>query len=144
MSRRLDPQFIETPGPLETPCWVWQGRPDVGGYGRLRDGGGLRQAHVVFYERRCGPVPDGLVLDHLCSVPRCVNPDHLEAVTQVVNVRRSRVAKFTVDDVAQIRADYAAGRADQPTLAARYGVTQQAVSLVIRRKTWADVAPAHS
>jgi hypothetical protein len=36
-----------------------------------------------------GPVPDGLVLDHLCRRKHCVNPDHTEPVTQAENIRRS-------------------------------------------------------
>jgi hypothetical protein len=35
-----------------------------------------------------GPILDGLVIDHLCSVRRCCNPDHLEAVTNAENTRR--------------------------------------------------------
>jgi hypothetical protein len=42
------------------------------------------------YEMLVGPVPDGLELDHLCRVPACVNPDHLEPVTHIENVRRGR------------------------------------------------------
>jgi len=44
----------------------------------------------VAYELECGPIPDGLVLDHLCRVRACVRPGHLEAVTQRVNLLRGR------------------------------------------------------
>ena len=40
------------------------------------------------YEDANGPIPDGLVIDHLCRIPSCVNPEHLEAVTPAVNNRR--------------------------------------------------------
>lgn len=71
-------------------CWIWQGATTNGygivGLGRRQDG--TRNTHRVTYEHKNGPVPAGLVLDHLCRTPRCCNPDHLEAVTQQVNVDR--------------------------------------------------------
>jgi hypothetical protein len=45
-------------------------------------------AHRVSYEWARGPIPDGLEIDHLCQVPLCVNPDHLEVVTRAVNAKR--------------------------------------------------------
>jgi hypothetical protein len=43
-------------------------------------------AHRVSYELHKGPIPEGLVIDHLCRVRHCVNPDHLRAVTHAVNI----------------------------------------------------------
>jgi hypothetical protein len=48
----------------------------------------MKSAHRVAYEDRIGPIPKGLVLDHLCRDPLCVNPFHLEPVTLKVNNRR--------------------------------------------------------
>lgn len=72
-------------------CWLWTACLNKAGYGKIGAGGGKtgwRLAHRVSYEMRHGPVPDGLELDHLCRVRRCVNPDHLEPVTQRVNLMR--------------------------------------------------------
>ena len=46
--------------------------------------------HRVSYETWVGPIPDDWVVDHLCSNKRCFNPDHLEAVTQRVNIKRAQ------------------------------------------------------
>lgn len=69
-------------------CWEWTGFRVKEGYGGVAWQGKVKRAHRIFYELTVGPVPEGLVLDHLCRVRHCVNPDHLEAVTQKVNVQR--------------------------------------------------------
>lgn len=71
-------------------CWVWTAGVTGYGYGHYRPGGSANQrvAHRVAYETLIAPVPAGLVLDHLCRRPACVNPAHLDAVTQQQNVLR--------------------------------------------------------
>lgn len=69
-------------------CWLWTGTRTQGGYGRLRVNGQLWVAHRYAYERLVGPIPAGLVLDHLCRERSCVRPGHLEPVTFTENVRR--------------------------------------------------------
>jgi hypothetical protein len=71
-------------------CWIWTGLLGDGGYGRAYDPGTQRTvaAHRASYEAFIGPIPDGLVIDHLCRNRACVNPTHLEPVTQRVNVLR--------------------------------------------------------
>lgn len=75
-------------------CWIWNGAHQKEGYGRffIRTLGGkniLRGSHRVSYELFKGEIPKGYQIDHLCRNTRCVNPDHLEAVTPRVNVLRS-------------------------------------------------------
>lgn len=70
-------------------CWHWGGDRDKDGYGRSSRNGRTYQAHRLIYEMLVGPVPEGLTLDHLCSVRHCVRPIHLEPVTQAENVARS-------------------------------------------------------
>ncbi len=76
----------------ENGCWMWTGHIHPSGYGYVVRGIGssqrLSRVHRVTYEHFRGPIPDGLVLDHLCRVRSCANPDHLEAVTNRVNVLR--------------------------------------------------------
>lgn len=70
-------------------CWTWTGNLNDAGYGRFGADGRLYLAHRYAYGLLVGPIPDGTELDHLCRTRRCVNPDHLDPVTQVVNNRRS-------------------------------------------------------
>ena len=73
----------------EGDCWVWQRGRYTNGYGQIRVGGKTRQTHRVAYEIWKGPIPTGLVLDHLCVNRPCCNPEHLEAVTYAVNNQRA-------------------------------------------------------
>jgi hypothetical protein len=50
--------------------------------------------HRLVYELVRGPIPAGQHIDHLCGVRRCVNPDHLEAVTQAINNQRANRKRF--------------------------------------------------
>lgn len=73
-------------------CWLWTGAKRSRGYGNVGRKAGGRQrnagAHRVAYEAIVGPVPEGLVLDHLCRNTLCVRPDHLEPVTTRENLLR--------------------------------------------------------
>ncbi len=70
-----------------TPCIDWPGTLSRG-YGKVVVDGKAIGAHRAVYEAHKGKIPDGLVIDHLCCNRSCVNPDHLEPVTQRVNVLR--------------------------------------------------------
>lgn len=76
-------------------CWLWTGKCDRGGYGRIWTAGRHRRVHRVAYEAWVGPIPEGLEIDHLCRVRNCVNPAHLEPVTQAENVRRQARSQKT-------------------------------------------------
>jgi hypothetical protein len=71
-----------------TGCLLWTASRLPRGYGEFGFRGRVVRAHKWLYEQLHGPVPAGLVLDHKCRTPSCVNPDHLEPVTQRVNVLR--------------------------------------------------------
>lgn len=70
-------------------CLEWTaGANSNSGHGRFFDKR-MVPAHRWAYERWVGPIPEGLVIDHLCQNQRCVNPAHLEAITQGENVLRA-------------------------------------------------------
>lgn len=69
-------------------CWPWKGAPNDDGYGHLKINGKSLKAHRLAYEILVAPIPDGLVIDHLCRNRICVNPAHLEPVTSGVNTHR--------------------------------------------------------
>jgi len=96
-------QYVDKKGPVPSyrpelgPCWIWTGvRHRTRHYGRFYVGGrGGRyvQAHRWSYEASVGPIPEDLTIDHLCMVTPCVNPSHLEPVTQAENNRRAARAR---------------------------------------------------
>lgn len=106
-------------------------------YGTLSVNGKVRPAHVWAYEQYRGPVPSGFVVDHLCSNTRCVNPEHLEAVTNTENVRRGKKTKLTMEMAREIRRLSANG-ATTLELAAEFGVCRASVYHVLSNRTWAE------
>jgi HNH endonuclease len=73
-----------------TGCWIWQRSTSFNGYGQLWHEGRVQRAHRVFYQLYVGAIPDGLQIDHTCGNRLCVNANHLEAVTAIENVHRTR------------------------------------------------------
>lgn len=114
-------------------CWLWQGAITPQGYGTATLGRRPVPAHRLTWRIFEGPIPDGLQLDHLCRVRRCVNPDHLEPVTGAENVRRGDVTKITREIAEIIR------RSDERgvLLASRYGISEQQVCNIRKGRVWA-------
>lgn len=75
-------------------CWIWTGTR-VRGYGQFsRSRRDRVYAHRFAYEEIVGPIPEGLTLDHLCRNKACVNPDHLEVVSQRENSLRGEARNY--------------------------------------------------
>jgi hypothetical protein len=130
--RREDSDYytVEDHG-YETPCWIWQLSRHNFGYGFLRGGSAPRQ----FYEKYRGAIPPGLHIDHLCRVPPCVRPSHLEPVTQAENARRGRNTRLHASQVREVRRLYAEGLL-QREIAERFGISVAYVSQLVNEQRW--------
>lgn len=146
-------------------CWEWKGACTSSGYGNLSWGGKHVQAHRVAYFLSIG----GIALQtgfrqegkakryrrfvlHRCDNRKCCNPEHLFLGSMSTNQKDAYVkgrkaqpksghanAKLAVDSVRWIRQQYAKGGIRQVDLATMFGVSQRAISLVIRNETYKDV-----
>ncbi len=124
-------------------CWLWTASTDWYGYGWFWVGA-PRRAHRVCYEWLVGPIPAGLELDHLCRVPACVRPEHLEPVTHAENVRRGDLGKIqrewsgerhpcsTISDSKALSIYFSTGK--QRDIAKRFGVAQGSVGAIKREE----------
>lgn len=79
-------------------CWIWNGAKSKTGHGNwLASDGKHYPAYRRLYEMTIGSVPKGLQLDHICRIPSCVNPNHLEPVTAKENQHRSPITLASIN-----------------------------------------------
>lgn len=86
---RFDSKILKTES-----CWVWQASQNDQGYGLFWLNGKYVRAHRLAYKMANVTLDKNLVIDHLCKNTLCVNPEHLEQVTQAENVRRGLAGKI--------------------------------------------------
>jgi hypothetical protein len=137
----------------ENGCWVWSANKDRDGYGVLTHHRKKQlRAHRASYEFYKGAIPDGAFVCHSCDNPSCINPDHLFIGSPKDNtqdmIRKGRkgtllgsvhgMAKLTEEDVTGIRAAREKGEL-LASIATRYGISFQHVSLIARNKSWRHV-----
>lgn len=134
---------VDRRGPDE--CWPWTGATGSAGYGYIRPGG---SADCVLATRVSmaldGRDPGPLEARHTCDNPPCVNPAHLIAGTHLQNMAdmavRFRGGRSTLveADVRRVRELAAAGQL-QRVIAAEYGLTQKAISKIVRRESYRHI-----
>ena len=86
---RFWPRVVEQP----SGCWLWTGALASTGYGVFYADSTAHFAHRWAYEAMVGPIPEGLVVDHLCKNRACVNPGHFDIVPLAVNSGRNTHAE---------------------------------------------------
>lgn len=123
----------------DTLCWIWNRSLSTGGYAQVRKDGRLQGVHRLHYELKHGAIPEGLLPDHLCRQRSCVNPDHIEPVTNEENIRRGANAKLCPEGVREIRRLHATRRHSYKALGQRFGVSRDLVYRIVKRTLWRDV-----
>jgi hypothetical protein len=90
--------------PNGTGCWLWTGHTDGKGYGQLKLNGRRGRAywaHRMSYACFRGPIPAGMTIEHMCRVPSCVNPLHLELATVSENTANGNRDRARPDEEVQ-------------------------------------------
>lgn len=122
-------------------CWQWQGTLNKStGYGKKQFNGKSILAHRWVYESLLGEIPKDKVVNHLCSNRSCVNPHHLEIVSQADNCRHGKGSKLTTEQVREIKSLKANKvRGISTTLAKKYNVSRQLISDIWAGRAWKDI-----
>lgn len=124
-----------------TGCHIWlRATGGDGRYGAKRWKGQTLPAHVFYWQREHGPVPDDAEVNHLCRNTLCVNVEHLELVTHQVNVQRGDRAKLSLKAVEEIRRLY---RPRSPKimklLTTTFNISRYTIWDIVKRRTWANI-----
>ena len=85
---RLPARFWDKVQPQPNGCWLWAAGRFGNGYSQFWWRGRQQPAHRIAYQVLVGPIYEGLESDHLCRIPACVNPSHIEPVTRRENTMR--------------------------------------------------------
>lgn len=130
-------------------CLIWTHAASKAGYGQVRINKTARYVHRIAWEKRFGPIPNGMQICHHCDTPACYNTDHLFVGSMQDNmddkcrkgrqvgcsIGEKRAAKLTADQVRAIRKDKRAGR----VIAEQYRLSESNVSAIRNLVTWRDV-----
>lgn len=147
----------------QSACWPWPGAKDRDGYGYSGWALGERRCHRRAWALVNGPVPDGMLILHLCVDSRdCCNPDHLYAGTEADNMRdRAAIGRYASGtehhfskrpelasrgqnhylskmsdlEVQSVRSQYTGARGEQARLARQFGVTQTTIWRILNNQS---------
>ena len=122
-------------------CWIWTGSfNQKTGYGKKTVDGQTVLAHRWMYETIIGTIPKDMVVNHNCSNRRCVNPAHLEVVTQRENCRHGIGTKLTPIKAKTIKRLLPHKvRGLRKVLASRYNVSEQLISDIWYGRAWKEL-----
>lgn len=152
--------YVDQTGGVDA-CWLWKGAKGKNGYGYFHIGksrNSVMSAHRVAFGLANGYLPPAVC--HSCDTPPCCNPKHLFGGTRLENNRdmamkgrhwlqkdssrakrgiSHKKAKLNDNQVLAIREEYQKGEGTQYQLAAKYGVCQRTINMVVRKIGWAHV-----
>ena len=95
-ARKIDPEVkFANSTEWQGACLIWTAGRSPLGYGRIRVNGRVARAHRYAWERVNGPIPEGMLIDHTCHNPPCVNVAHLRLATLAENMRNRNGAHRT-------------------------------------------------
>lgn len=134
-------------------CWLYTERLDPNGYGTFDHSGRGENAHRFAYRMAYGAIPEGCIIGHLCNVRNCCRPIHLVAWPKGDDVRYMEQcgrgvhlsgeangrSKLTEADVREIRKLYQTKQMGCYRLAAKYGVSPQAIYDIVNYESWPDL-----
>lgn len=132
-------------------CWLWLGKLNQWGYGRIRHGGIQAMAHRVAYQLQTEKSIDGLIAMHICDNPACCNPNHIALGTHADNQKdkfnKNRQAKgeingqsiLTEEQVIEARKLYVETKTTYKKLAEKFGVSRDTMQKAIRKIYWKHV-----
>lgn len=122
--------------PSDDACWMWlgceNGKDEInGGYARFIAHGKVIMVHRWAYQQWVGPIPEGYQIDHLCRNRMCVNPKHLEGVTQRDNILRGN--GYSARNAAKTHCKYGHEFSDENTKLIQGKHRRQRVCLICER-----------
>ena len=140
--------WVETQGPLDTPCWIWTGslnRPN--GYGLPNIKKTQFTSNRAAWLAWRGEIPAGLKVLHHCDTPPCVNPEHLYVGTMKRNIEdmwgkdRSNRRKYGIEDVRLVRELRGQGLTLKQ-VSAQTGMSADNIAVISRGERWIEGSPA--
>jgi len=129
--KTLEEYYIERDCGYITLCWIWRGTFGTNGYGKYES----INAHVYIYKYHGFKIPEGLHLDHMCNIIACVNPTHMQPLTQAENNRKRKSNKLTIENIREIRKLLNSGE-NTTNIARKFSVTRDHIGDIRRGKTW--------
>jgi hypothetical protein len=146
---RIMARCVEQPGPLDTPCMVWQQSTNKYGYGYAYINCTRTYSHRASYTAVNGPIEKGMCVLHKCDNPSCCNVAHLRLGTHKDNMHDSSVKgrrpktrrALQAVEVIEIRRLYTEEQLSTQRISELYRLDRMCISRIVRGISWADIIP---